>query len=289
MNYGAKIREIRINKGYTQKKIYSDIMSKSYTIEFEKGKHSISTNRLIKILDRLSMDVDEFLFINKGYLLNDYSEYIYKLSNYSNVHDLKGLKEMLEENSKKSTPISLVRFAEIRCRINAIEKFNETGIFDGSATLEEDRRTIQEYLVQIETWTLREIQLFGNTVEFLDFDKHFVLFKNLSKSLSLYIEYDKGREIFCTMLVNLISQAIKSDYLDYGEVLIYQLKILSSDYKFFFHKTVAKYFENVLLIKRGTHIEDSYKECHLILELLLDLDYSSIANELKMVLTSKNK
>ena len=36
MNFGPKIREIRISKGYSQKAIYQDIISKSYAIEFEK-------------------------------------------------------------------------------------------------------------------------------------------------------------------------------------------------------------------------------------------------------------
>ncbi len=205
MNFGPKIREIRISKGYSQKAIYQDIISKSYAIEFEKGKHSIATTLLIEILDRLSMDIDEFLFIDKGYLLNDYSAYIYKLSKYSNTHDLKYLYELLKKYADKTRVIDQLRFAEIRCRIQAIENFNRTGRFDGSATIEEDRETIQNYLVEIETWTLREIQFFGNTIEFLDFEQHFPLFRNLSKSFPLYVEYDKGREIFCAMLVNVIT------------------------------------------------------------------------------------
>lgn len=285
MNFGPKIREIRISKGYSQKAIYQDIISKSYAIEFEKGKHSIATTLLIEILDRLSMDIDEFLFIDKGYLLNDYSAYIYKLSKYSNTHDLKSLYELLKKYADKTRVIDQLRFAEIRCRIQAIENFNRTGRFDGSATIEEDRETIQNYLVEIETWTLRKIQFFGNTIEFLDFEQHFPLFRNLSKSFPLYVEYDKGREIFCAMLVNLITQAIRHGYFDYAEVLIYQLHLLSSDYKEFFHRLLTKYFDNILSLKRNTRDGQAIENCKIILDLLIELGHSSIVGELKVLST----
>ncbi|MBC9722109.1 MAG: Rgg/GadR/MutR family transcriptional regulator [Lactobacillus sp.] len=285
MNFGPKIREIRISKGYSQKAIYQDIISKSYAIEFEKGKHSIATTLLIEILDRLSMDIDEFLFIDKGYLLNDYSAYIYKLSKYSNTHDLKSLYELLKKYADKTRVIDQLRFAEIRCRIQAIENFNRTGRFDGSATIEEDRETIQNYLVEIETWTLREIQFFGNTIEFLDFEQHFPLFRNLSKSFPLYVEYDKGREIFCAMLVNVITQAIRHGYFDYAEVLTYQLHLLSSDYKEFFHRLLTKYFDNILSLKRNNRDGQAIENCNIILDLLIELGHSSIVGELKVLST----
>lgn len=285
MNFGPKIREIRISKGYSQKVIYQDIISKSYAIEFEKGKHSIATTLLIEILDRLSMDIDEFLFIDKGYLLNDYSAYIYKLSKYSNTHDLQSLYELLKKYTDKTRVIDQLRFAEIRCRIQAIENFKRTGRFDGSATIEEDRVTIQNYLVEIETWTLREIQFFGNTVEFLDFEQHFTLFRNLSKSFPLYVEYDKGREIFCAMLVNVITQSIRHGYFDYADVLVYQLHLLGSDYKEFFHRLLAKYFKNILSLKRNDRDDLAIENCKIISDLLIELGHSSIVGELQSLST----
>lgn len=284
MNFGPKVREIRLNKGFSQKETYANIISKSYAIEFEKGKHSISTTLLIEVLDRLAMDIDEFLFINDSYHLSNYSDYIYKLSNYSNTHDLKSLKKMLQLFSNKNDRLSKIRFAEIRCHIHAIEHFNKTGMFAGFEVLAEDRKTIQEYLVQIETWTLREVQFFGNTIEFLDFETHFLLFKNLSKSLNLYIEYDKGREIFCVMLVNLIAQAIRCHYIDYAEVLIYQLKLLSSDYKNLFHQLLANYFENIIIMKSGRQASTVHEESQTILNLLKKNGHPFVADELAIMI-----
>lgn len=284
MEFGPKVREIRQKKGFSQKETYNGIISKSYSIEFEKGNHKISTDLLIEILDRLSMDIDVFFYINRGYLLNPYSDYIYRLSNYSNFHDAAALKKMLTEYEAFDDIVNQVRCAEIRCRIRMIENIKETGKFDPAVILKEDRQTIQEYLINIETWTLQEVQLFGNTIEFLEFSTHFELFRNLSKSLTLYMEYDKGREIFCAMLINLITQSIKHDYLDYAEVLNQQLRLLSTNYKEFFHKTISFYFEKVISFKRGSRSD--YQEAEQILLTISKLGQPAIAKELNALLNS---
>lgn len=58
--HGEVIREIRTNKGVSQKAVYSDIISKSYAIEFEKGTHEISLRLFEQILERLMISIDEF-------------------------------------------------------------------------------------------------------------------------------------------------------------------------------------------------------------------------------------
>lgn len=285
MNFGPNVRDIRIKKGYSQKEIYTDIMSKSYAIEFEKGNHNISSYLLMEILDRLSLDLEEFLFIYNHYSLNTYSDYIYKLSKFSNAHDEEHLKTLLTSLSNQSDSISQIHCAEIRCRITMIQQIKAKGSFSLSDFSIADQSLIQNHLLNIETWTLQEIQLFGNTIEFLPFDKHFPLFKRLSKSLNQYIAYDKGREIFCSMLINLISQAIKHDYLDYAKVLNQDLLVLSNDYKEFFHHTVATYFKCVLSFKQ-TNEMNKVDEANELLYFISKLGQPSLATELTLLLTS---
>ena len=84
MYHGEVVRKIRLSKGLTQKEVYLGIVSKSYAIEFEKGNHSISATLLLDILERLSLDMDEFLYISQDYRLNEQADYIFRYSNYSN-------------------------------------------------------------------------------------------------------------------------------------------------------------------------------------------------------------
>ncbi|EDN8098979.1 helix-turn-helix domain-containing protein, partial [Listeria monocytogenes] len=49
-SYGELIREIRLSKGLTQKEVYTGIISRSYAIGFEKGKHEITLSLFEEIL-----------------------------------------------------------------------------------------------------------------------------------------------------------------------------------------------------------------------------------------------
>ncbi len=69
--------------------------------------------------------------------------------------------------------------------------------------------------------------------------------------LEYYIDMEKGREIYCALLINLIEYTLKHQQYDATEVLVVQLKLLATDYKEFFHQTVCKFFQGVLLLRTG--------------------------------------
>ncbi|MGL9727192.1 helix-turn-helix domain-containing protein [Enterococcus sp. DIV0756] len=282
MYHGEVVRKIRLSKGLTQKEVYLGIVSKSYAIEFEKGNHSISATLLLDILERLSLDMDEFIYISQDYRLNEQANYIFRYSNYSNNHDLPALYQLFHELKEQQGAIATVHAAEVRSRIRIIEATNRTGSYTADVVLPEDKATIIQYLTNLQTWTLQEIQLFANTLEFIDGEKQLIFFKQLSKSLELYKNYDRGREIFCSLLVNLIRETLDENQLDYAEVLIEQLFLLSTEYKEFFHRLCAKFFSYVLQIKRGHPKEQ--KECERLLALLYELDHQTLAKELESLL-----
>ena len=259
MYHGEVVRKIRLSKGLTQKEVYLGIVSKSYAIEFEKGNHSISATLLLDILERLSLDMDEFLYISQDYRLNEQADYIFRYSNYSNNYDLPALYQLLQELQEQQGPIANVHVAEVRSRIRIIQ-----------------------YLTNLQTWTLQEIQLFANTLEFIEGEKQLLFFKQLSKSLELYKNYDRGREIFCSLLVNLIRETLDENLLDYAEVLIEQLLLLSTEYKECFHRLCAKFFKGVLLTKRGD--ANGQTESEMVLKILHELDYAPLAKELESLL-----
>ncbi len=62
MEYGQLVRKIRLDKGFSQKEIYSGIVTKSYCIEFEKGNHDLSFRLLAQVLERLLVDVENLSF-----------------------------------------------------------------------------------------------------------------------------------------------------------------------------------------------------------------------------------
>ena len=66
-NYGHTIRELRLSKGFSQKEIYTGILSKLFAIDFEKGLYDVKFCLMLKILSRLMISVDELMLIHNGY------------------------------------------------------------------------------------------------------------------------------------------------------------------------------------------------------------------------------
>ena len=281
--YGEAIRKIRLKKGFSQKEVYGNVISKSYAIEFEKGKHQIAANSLIQILDNLSMDIDEFLFIANGYLLNEQNNYNYRYNHLANKQDIVGLQLLLEDLQKKSGTLSNIRIAEVRSRIRILQNFKQNGFYTTDVVLEEDKQVILSYLTDVESWTLQEIQLFANTLEFLDNESIFVFFKKVSKLLEYYVQLEKGREIYCVLLINLIEYTFKKKQYNYTEVLLTQLDLLSVDYREFFHRTVYKFFEALLAMKKSDFEKERAKATYM-LQIMRDLDHTPLAEMYSLLL-----
>lgn len=281
--YGETIRQIRLKKGFTQKEVYGTIISKSYAIEFEKGKHQIATNLLLQILENLSMDIDEFLYIANGYRLDEQNSYNHRYNQYSNKHDLPNLQKLLQELQQTTSRLNNVRIAEVPSRIRMLQCLAEHGVYRKRAVLECDRQTIISYLIDVESWTLQEIQLFANTIDLLDNEYNFLFFKKVSKMLEYYIDMEKGREIYCALLINLIEYTLKHQQYDATEVLVVQLKLLATDYKEFFHQTVCKFFQGVLLLRTGDQ-KAGQTITTKMLALMRELDQEALADDFALLL-----
>lgn len=269
--YGEVIRYIRTNKGLTQKEVYLNIISKSYAIEFEKGNHDISLRLLEQILDRLMMEIDEFFYIYRGYKPSNHDEFIDKYSKAGNNNDLEALIKLYQELHQREDLISKVHLAEVRSRIRLMKHFNLTCTFEKNVILAEDIETITNYLNNLQSWTLQEMQLFTNTLDYIDYDQKDILFKTLIKSMKKYEAYPRGQEIICVMLINMIQELIMVNKLSYAEILIEYLNNISSQYQTIFFKIANKYYNGLIQIKRN-NIEEGTKLAQSAIDVLYEFD-----------------
>lgn len=69
-NYGITLKMIRKSLELTQAEISAGIMSQSNYSKVEKGEIEIPFSKMINLLDRLGMSVDEFLYVHRDYTKN---------------------------------------------------------------------------------------------------------------------------------------------------------------------------------------------------------------------------
>src|SRR5690625_4054848 len=67
IEYGQTLRMIRKQKGITLKKLAEGICSVSFLSKFERGDSDITLGLMTRILDKLMMNFDEFLYVHHDF------------------------------------------------------------------------------------------------------------------------------------------------------------------------------------------------------------------------------
>ncbi|MGX4687048.1 Rgg family transcriptional regulator [Vagococcus sp. JNUCC 83] len=208
-DYGKVVRNIRLNKGYSQKYLYSGIVSKTYAIDFEKGLHDMSVTKFMEVLDRLDMKFEEFEFI-----VNDYksSEEITSnvliaiATNRGDIETLRKLRAYYDEPTNKQDEI-------LKARLNLlIFNYKESlKIHNESLTYpSEDVEVLKDYLMSVESWTLKEFAFFLNNGHYFDYDTYRFLTEFALKQLMKYNSYSDAIKVKSYLFVNYLSTALEN-------------------------------------------------------------------------------
>lgn len=183
--YGCTIRKIRLSKGFSQKETYSGLLSKSYSIDFEKGKYDIKFSIMLKILKRLMISVEELLLIHNHYQETPINKVFAQLNrkkfennpNYA-LNILKIISDELKEND------DYVNYLEY-WQLMILQSIYSNSQYNLSNEYICAKQKIQNHLFNMETWTLSELRLFS--------DMHF-LFDNTKIKTSLFLTAWKSIE-----------------------------------------------------------------------------------------------
>lgn len=283
-SYGEVVRKIRINKGLSQKEVYLNIISKSYAIEFEKGNHDISLKLFEQILDRLIMDIDEFFYIYRGYKPSKHQEFLNSYGKAVNNNNVEALIKLYHEVYQNKDQSSKVQLAELRSRIRLSKHFNSTFEFDKKVVMAEDIETVSNYLNHLQSWTLQEMQMFTNSLDYIDNEMRDILYQTLIKSMKKYEDYDRGREVICAMLTNMIYELIRTNKINYAEVLLEDLKKISVSYQMLFFKIIYKYYNGLIKIKKNNK-EEGTELSQSAIDVLYEFDHPHQAKILESILS----
>lgn len=276
--YGVTIRSIRLAKGMNQKELYEGIISKSYSIQFEKGLHDLSIDLFNEVLSRLSLTFDEYFFLFNGNRESDYANFksiFGKAANNNDLPQLESLKSEIEKRSDNETNrlyLSLIEGKEA-----VIKHFLLTQEMDYHIVPEHVTTHIMKYLMDKQSWTLFELSVFTNSIDYFSTEQRLMLWKNLDKMLVSYQEYDRGRDTLRILLANFIDILLKEENLDLAERLLNALQEINFDLNSALFRIVEMFFRGILLILRESS-EQGKQQASMALSILDNLDFKPIAD-----------
>lgn len=274
---GVTLRKIRKGKQISLCSVADEHLSKSQISRFERGESEISCIRLINILDKLHITLDEFLILHdedytKTESFANLVQYIRKQYSSQNINNIQSL---LSDSSNYT--------------LNSLEKTMVKSILHtmDSNVIPSDEELLQltDYLFKVEKWGYYEIILLGNCVRTINYNSYFLLTKEMLNNY-IYSSLNKTNKRIVTQLaINCLILSIDKKKFSNCSYLIDEIKELLDNELNFYEQTVFLYATGYFGFKRqsGTGIEKMKKAIQ-VLDILgedkLKLHYTDHFNKL---------
>ena len=236
---GSTLRSVRKSKQVSLNSLADEYLSKSQISRFERGESEISCIRLMNILDKLKISLDEFLILNQELSLNketlqDSISYIqkeYRMKNMSN------LKKLLSDSSLFS-PTSFEK-TMLKAIIHTVDP--------NIMPTEEELLSLTDYLFKVEKWGKYEIILFGNCVRSLSYSTYFLLTKEM---LDNTISSNHNKRLIIQLAINCLIVSIDTGEYKNALFLINKITKLISYELYYYERTVFLYVIGYFEFKR---------------------------------------
>ena len=274
---GITLRKVRKGKQISLCSVADEHLSKSQISRFERGESEISCIRLINILDKLHITLDEFLILHD----EDYTktesfaklvQYIRKQYSSQNINNIQSL---------LSAPSDYT--------LNSFEKTMVKSILYtmDSSVIPSDDELLQltDYLFNVEKWGYYEIILLANCVRTINYKSCYLLTKEMLNN-HIYSSLNKTNKRIVTQLaINCFILSIDKEEFSNCSYLIDKIKELLDNELNFYEQTVFLYATGYYEFKRqsSTGIE-KMKQAIKVLDILgedkLKLHYTDHFNKL---------
>lgn len=269
---GITLRKVRKGKQISLCSVADEHLSKSQISRFERGESEISCIRLINILDKLHITLDEFLVLhNEDYtnteLFANLVQYIRKQYSSQNI---KNIAALLSDSSHYT--------------LNSFEKTMIKSILHtmDSSIIPSNKELLQltDYLFKVEKWGYYEITLLGNCVRTINYNSYFLLTKEMLNNY-IYSSLNKTNKRIVTQLaINCLILSVDKEEFSNCTYLITEIKALLDNELNFYEQTVFLYATGYFEFKR--HLDsgiEKMKQAIQVLDVLgedkLKLHYTS--------------
>lgn len=244
---GITLRKIRKGKQISISSLADSNLSKSQISRFERGESEISCTRLINILDKLHVSLDEFLILHNGNSTKiesfaDLIQYIrkqYSSQNFDNIASLLTKSSNYNLNSYEKTMVKSILYT----------------IDNNFAPSPDELIQLTDYLFKVEKWGYYEIILLGNCVRTINYNSYFLLTAEMLKNY-IYSSLNKTNKRIVTQLaINCLIISIDKNRFENCTLLITEIEKLLDNELNYYEQTVflyaTGYFELKTQNKKG--------------------------------------
>ena len=274
---GITLRKVRKGKKISLCSVADEHLSKSQISRFERGESEISCIRLINILDKLHISLDEFLVLHDEDYTNTelFANLVQYIRKQYSSQNIKNIAALLSDSSHYT--------------LNSFEKTMIKSILHtmDSSIIPSNKELLQltDYLFKVEKWGYYEITLLGNCVRTINYNSYFLLTKEMLNNY-IYSSLNKTNKRIVTQLaINCLILSVDKEEFSNCTYLITEIKALLDNELNFYEQTVFLYATGYFEFKRHSDSGiEKMKQAIQVLDILgedkLKLHYTDHFNKL---------
>ncbi|MDH6364159.1 transcriptional regulator with XRE-family HTH domain [Enterococcus sp. PF1-24] len=246
MNYGKTIQKIRKAKGISQSSLAKDIMSRGNLSNFENGHYLPSFDKVVALLERLNISVEEFLFYSQEKKLIKFNhETLVTIENQGSLIELKQYAQEIDQ-AYRSTP----QLKELYYLSQYLLIIHQQ---PAQLDLEKISQAIKPQLFQNNHWYTYEYRLYNNYFFLFTWEENQLLYKkvlgNIQKqNLLLSSQY------LLQLTLNYVIQAIENQQKKAASQGLKLAKQEASAHNFLQPLITIHYLETVLVEESATFL-----------------------------------
>ena len=207
-NLGKVFKELRESRKISLRKATGDDFSASLLSRFENGKSEISAQKLFVALENIHANVEELLFLARGFHQDAYSEFRNRIFEAIDPQDLTSLRTLYQREYQQ-LPFSKDRQQHI---LNAILIKSYMKTIDETVTLtSEEERVLHDYLFSVEIWGHYELLFFSSCSPLLSVQLLTKYTREMLRKSDFLQGVRKNRNIMHTLLLNAFMACIEID------------------------------------------------------------------------------
>lgn len=239
---GKTLRKVREGKQISISSIADEHLSKSQISRFERGESEISCIRLINILDKLNISIEEFLILHdKDYTKTEiFANLVQHIRKEYSAQKIDNIIKLLSNTSlnefEKTMVKSIIYTMDNDCAIKPTK---------------DEILKVTNYLFKVENWGYYEIILLGNCARTIEYNSFFLLTKEMLNNY-IYSSLNKNNKKLVTQLsINCLILSIDNEQFEKCEYLIQEIKKLLVNELNYFEQTVFLYVQGYFELKQN--------------------------------------
>ncbi|MFP3823261.1 Rgg/GadR/MutR family transcriptional regulator, partial [Streptococcus sp. TATVAM-FAB21] len=152
---GQAFKELREARHISLANATGGYFSPSMLSKFESGKHDLSAQKLLIALENAHIEINEFLYLTRGFLKSDLVELQEKIYSLEEKLDQGGLQKLYEseQNKQNNRDTKMLYTIIIKAHMKAFDETTEL--------TSEEETFLYNYLFNTEIWGNHELSLFS--------------------------------------------------------------------------------------------------------------------------------